>query len=148
MATNQAMRAGIYEGILYIFLKASEAMSVGDVVSLDLTSGTPYVCKCVSSGIPFGFAAQEVTASGVEDYAPGGFVSHTAAVGDYVGVYIAGGVYNAYEATAATFGAQLYAGTTTAGKLATASAASGIKVGICVEAKDATTKICKVKSYL
>jgi hypothetical protein len=148
MSTNQALRDGIYEGILYIFLQASEAMVAGDVVELDPASGYPYVRKCPSSGTPFGFAAQTVTAAGVEQWELNGFITHTAKVGDHVGVYINGGVYNHKDATAATWGAELYAGTSTAGKLATSSASSGKKVGICVKAKDATTAICKVKSYL
>ena len=148
MATNQALRAGIFEGIIYTFLKASEAMDAGDVVMLDDVSGTPYVRKCVSSGVPFGFSAQQVTAAGIPDYSPGGLVAHTAKVGDYVGVYVCGGVLNILNPTTATYGAELYAGTTTAGKVSTSASSNATKVGICVVAKDATTGIAKVKSYL
>jgi hypothetical protein len=146
MATNQALREGIYEGILYIGLKAYEAMEACDVVELSSTAG--YVVKATSSGVPFGFVAEQVTAAGIPDYYPGGLVSHTAKVGDYVGVYVCGGILNHHDATAATFGAVLYAGTTTAGKCATSSSTSANKVGICVVAKDTTTGNCKLKSYL
>ena len=148
MTINQAMYKGIYEGILTVFFKAKETMDVGDVVQLDTVSGYPYVCKCASSGVPFGYAAQAVTTSGYQAYEPGGFTMHTAAVGDYVGVYVGGGIYNTLNATSAVYGNECYAGTTSAGKLATASASSGIKVGICVKTKDGTTGIAKVKSYL
>jgi hypothetical protein len=147
MATNQAMRQGIFEGILFPFLTAGEAMSAGDVVALD-TSNAGKVIKCGTSAIPFGFVAEEVTASGVPDYYPGGLVSHTAKVGDYVGVYICGGVYVHKAATAATYGAELYSGTSTAGKATTTASSNATKIGICVEAKDATTTLCKLKSYL
>lgn len=104
--------------------------------------------KCGTSGVPFGVSAEQVTTAGVADYEPGGLVSHTAKVGDLVGVYINGGVYIHKDATAATFGAELYAGTTTAGKLATGASSNATKVGICVVAKDGTTGLCKFKSYL
>jgi hypothetical protein len=145
MATNQAMRQGIYEGILYIGLKAGEAMAACDVVMLDTADG--YVKKCTSTGVPFGFVAEAVTDAGIPDYYPGGLVSHTAKTGDQVGVYICGGVLNHYAPTAATFGAELFAGTSTAGKCATASATSNKKVGICVVAEN-SDHICKIKSYL
>lgn len=147
MATNQPLYGDIFEGILYPHLKASETMAVGDVVMLDATSGYPYVKKCVSSGIPFGYSAQEVTTAGLKDYEPGGFTLHTAKVGDFIGVYIGSGVYNTKDATAATWGAEVYAGTSTAGKLSTTASTANVKVGICVKAKD-SAGISKVKSYL
>ena len=147
MATNQTARIDIYEGIMYIHLKASEAMAAGDVVALDGTSGTPYFCKCGTSGVPFGWVAEQVTAAGVQDYEPGGLVSHTAKVGDYVGVYICGGVYNHAQASL-TYGQVLYAGTSTAGKASGSASSNATKIGIVVEASDTTTGYAKVKSLI
>lgn len=147
MATNQSMRQGIYEGIIYTMLRASETLDACDVVELD-PDNEGYVQACRTSGVPFGFVAEQVTASGVADYEPGGLVSHTAAVGDYVGVYICGGVYNHKDATEAPWGAEVYAGSTTAGKVTTGASSNGTKVGVVVSAKDASTGICKIKSYL
>ena len=108
MTTLQKYRLGIYEGILYIFGKASEAMDAGSVVTLDTTSGYPYFKKCAHTDQPFGLCAEKVTVAGVADYEPGGLVSHTAKVGDYVGVYINGGVYNV-PGIAMPYAAKLYA---------------------------------------
>jgi hypothetical protein len=144
MATNQSMRMGIYEGILTIFFEASGTMSVGD--ALQLTS-SGHVAKVSGSGSTvFGFAAQEVTAAGVADYAPGGLVSHTAASGDKVGVYIAGGIYwakgavtssgVAVNASGLNVGDKLYLSKVTAGKLS--KTANGAVVGVVIERGSAT----------
>jgi hypothetical protein len=142
MATNQVMREAIYEGILYIFLRAGEAMDVCDVVTLD-ASAEGFCKLCASGDVPFGFVAEKVTSNGVADYEPGGMVSHTAAVGDLVGVYICGGVYN-HKASGVGFGDLLYIGGTD-GKVA--DAGGDYVVGICVE-KTNGDGICKVKSAL
>lgn len=150
MATNQAMRDAVYEGILYIFLTAEEACDVGDVVTLDTwdgTSGTGSFSKATATDEPFGYVAEQVTATGVADYEPGGLVSHTAKVGDFVGVYINGGVYNVKDGDGTpAFGDVLYVGTT-AGKVSATQGSATVKVGLCVSPEDADG-ITRVKSLL
>ena len=151
MTTNQNARIDIYEGIMYIHLKAQEALAAGDLVTLSsayATSGSPYFAKCGTSGVPLGWAAEQVTAAGVADYEPGGLVSHTAKVGDYVGVYMCGGVYNHYTSAAVgLYGQELYAGTALAGKAASGASTNSTKVGIVLEARD-SNGYTKIKSYL
>lgn len=139
MATNQLKRIGIIEGDIYIYGRASEAMAAGDIVALDTTSGYPYFCKASSAMAPFGVVAQQVTTAGIADYEPGGLVSHTAKVGDRVGVYINGGVYH-HEAAGLAYGDVLVIGgtsgkCTSAAVAATSSTAAKI-VGQCVRATD------------
>jgi hypothetical protein len=144
MSTTQNLHSNIYEGIIYIHLAAGEAMTAGDVVQLSTSAG--YVVKCGTSGTPFGFVAETVTAAGVADYEPGGLVSHTAKIGDVVGVYIAGGTYK-HEQAGLAFGDVVYAGKGSAGKLSTSASYSAIKAGIVVEASD-DDDIASVKSLL
>lgn len=146
MATNQVMREAVYEGILYIFLKAGVACDVCDVVTLDAANPGEFKL-CGDTDVPFGYVAEKVTTIGVADYEPGGLVSHTAKVGDYVGVYINGGVYNHRDPVDAAFGDLLYVGTTD-GKVSATAGSATIPVGICTGSEDTDTGICQVKSLL
>jgi hypothetical protein len=143
MATSQKFRMGIIEGDIYIFGKAGEAMECHDVVALDTANAGKFI-KCGTSDVPFGFVAEKVTVNGVQDYEPGGLVSHTAKVGDYVGVYINGGVYN-HAQTGLPYGALVYA---VAGKCVTGASSNGTPVGLVVAATDSTTGLAKIKSLL
>lgn len=147
MSTNQVLRQGMYEGINFIFLKAGEAMGAFDCVMLD-PDNAGKVLKCTTTGTPFGFVAQPVTTTGVADYEPGGLAgTNTAKVGDVVGVYICGGVYNVM--TTLAWAAVVYAGTSTAGKLSASESTSKIKVGQVVHAGNSTNGVpAKIKSYL
>jgi len=147
MATNQELFVGIYEGIVNIFFKSAEVLEAFDVVTVNTDAAKPgTVIKCGLDARPYGFSSQTVTATGVENYAPGGLITRIAKVGrDPIGVYVNGGILKTKAAEAITAGLILYP--TAAGKLTATVSTAGIPVAI-AETAAAVGNVFRFKSLL
>lgn len=140
MAVNKF--EGIYEDILYIELAADEEMEEMQCVYL---SQAGKVKKCGPDNTPLGWVAQKVTTTGVEQASPGGLVSKTAKVGDKVGVYMNGGIFNVSGVGTINAGDVLYA---SGGNVTATPTANGTKVAVALTAPDPVTGLIKIKSLI